>query len=316
MTSSCYLLGGRVSHNQIANTSDTGIEFQGWDCSVDHNWLWNNGIDNIHVSTTSSGNVFAHNHCIGAALGNGIGLNGKDNNVFGNVCRAAKNSGIAELGTRQHLYNNKCDKNGLPAIITGSVDTRTLTYPLGSGTSFTAGNDDTAGQTMSLSVQGAYDPQQLITRLNQSSCVGMTWTLDSSYRLICTSLNGGAAATLSVTANAITATLGLTVNAVTNKTATGTAPAVGDLTSGGTGTVRKGNRLSTGNMWGTVTLAAGASGDIATVEVRTGDQITLTRSTAGGALGHLSYVITNATKFVITSSSATDTSTILWEIVH
>jgi len=77
----------------------------------------------------------------------------------------------------------------------------------------------------------------------------------------------------------------------------------------------EGNRYTTGNRSGTAVLVAGTV-TVNTAEV-TDSNIRLTRILVGGTLGHLSVgTITAGTSFVINSSSATDTSTILWEIVH
>lgn len=90
------------------------------------------------------------------------------------------------------------------------------------------------------------------------------------------------------------------------------------ISEGGTGTVRRMNRLSTGAMNGTATLAAAnPAATVTTVEVQTGDKILLSRHTAGGTLGHLSIgTITNGTSFTIVASGNLDTSTVDWEIVH
>lgn len=67
---------------------------------------------------------------------------------------------------------------------------------------------------------------------------------------------------------------------------------------------------------GTAVLVAGTV-TVTNAQVRTGDVIRVTRTTTGGTPGHLSVgTITDATSFVVNSSSATDTSTVSWEIVH
>ena len=77
----------------------------------------------------------------------------------------------------------------------------------------------------------------------------------------------------------------------------------------------RGNRMH-GALSGTAVLVAGTV-TVATAEVQTGDRIMLSRQATGGTVGHLSIgTITDGSTFVITSSSATDTSTIFWEIVH
>jgi hypothetical protein len=59
---------------------------------------------------------------------------------------------------------------------------------------------------------------------------------------------------------------------------------------------------------GTVTVAA--------VRAVTASIILLARKTAGGTLGNLTYTISTGVSFTITSSSATDTSTVSWWIVN
>lgn len=85
---------------------------------------------------------------------------------------------------------------------------------------------------------------------------------------------------------------------------------------GATFTSRRGNQYTTGGSEGTAVLAAGTA-TVSTTEVQASDRIHLTRTVTGGTVGHLSVgTITAGTSFVINSSSATDTSTIFWEIVH
>jgi hypothetical protein len=66
----------------------------------------------------------------------------------------------------------------------------------------------------------------------------------------------------------------------------------------------------------TVTLTTGSSGAILDANIKTTSVILYERSTAGGTLGHLSYAIVNGTSYTFTSSSATDTSTIVYKIVY
>jgi hypothetical protein len=92
------------------------------------------------------------------------------------------------------------------------------------------------------------------------------------------------------------------------------------LLSSGTNNTVRGNRLSVsatpGATQGTATLVAGAV-TVITDEVRTGDLILLTCTTAGGTQGVVRVsAITNATSFVLTSSQGADTSTYAWRIEH
>ena len=82
------------------------------------------------------------------------------------------------------------------------------------------------------------------------------------------------------------------------------------------GSSARGNKSSAGALQGTAVLVAGTV-TVATTEVRTGDKVLISRTTTGGTVGHLSVgTITNATSFVINSSSGTDTWTVFWQIIH
>jgi len=65
---------------------------------------------------------------------------------------------------------------------------------------------------------------------------------------------------------------------------------------------------------GTVTLAAGTV-TVANTEITAGSIVRLNRQAAGGTLGELSVALTAGTSFTVNSSSATDTSTVYYEIV-
>lgn len=87
--------------------------------------------------------------------------------------------------------------------------------------------------------------------------------------------------------------------------------------------IRHGNRLSTGQTQGQVTLsAANPAATVSTAEVQstdtgTGGAILLSRVTAGGTLGHLSIgAITGGTSFTIVASGNSETSTVAWSIDH
>lgn len=66
---------------------------------------------------------------------------------------------------------------------------------------------------------------------------------------------------------------------------------------------------------GQATLVAGTK-TVANTNIAAADRIFLSRSTTGGTAGHLSFVINPAADFVITSSSALDTSTIDYVIIR
>lgn len=89
------------------------------------------------------------------------------------------------------------------------------------------------------------------------------------------------------------------------------------LDEGGTGAVdRGGNRYSDGPARGVARLTAGGV-VVPTAEVRAGDIVRLSRQASGGEPGQLSLLsISDGTSLTISSSSATDTSTVLWEIIH
>ena len=84
----------------------------------------------------------------------------------------------------------------------------------------------------------------------------------------------------------------------------------------GTGTVRRGNCLTTGSMQGQAVLVAGTV-TVDTTEVLASDNILLSCVQYGGGAGaHRVGTITPGVSFVINSSNAADTGTIFWQIVH
>jgi len=101
-----------------------------------------------------------------------------------------------------------------------------------------------------------------------------------------------------------------------NNTASGTTGLFYDTDGSNLYTQRRFNQLGVEQVQGTATLTAG-SVTVITAEVRTGDTIIVSRGTAGGTLGELSVSdIVNGMSFRINSTSATDTSTVFYEIVH
>jgi hypothetical protein len=80
----------------------------------------------------------------------------------------------------------------------------------------------------------------------------------------------------------------------------------------------KNNRYSnTGMVSGSQQLGGGGSMTVSTTEVRTGDKVDLQVKTLSGTPGFLSVgTISSGTSFVVNSSSATDSSTVYWEIHH
>lgn len=84
----------------------------------------------------------------------------------------------------------------------------------------------------------------------------------------------------------------------------------------GTNTIKTGNRTDTHALSGRAVLVAGTK-TISDTEVRTADNIILTRVVAGGTLGNLSIgTIVDKTSFDINSDNAADISTIYWKIDH
>lgn len=67
---------------------------------------------------------------------------------------------------------------------------------------------------------------------------------------------------------------------------------------------------------GAVTLSGSGTASIVFPMMRSTTKLNLTRATTGGTPGHLSYVITAGTGAVVTSSSASDTSVINWQIAE
>jgi hypothetical protein len=80
-------------------------------------------------------------------------------------------------------------------------------------------------------------------------------------------------------------------------------------------TAGKGIRIKEGSnaKQGSATLVAGTV-TVSNTSVTASSRIQITRSTAGGTLGHLSYTLSAGTSFTVTSSSASDTSTFVYTI--
>ncbi len=69
------------------------------------------------------------------------------------------------------------------------------------------------------------------------------------------------------------------------------------------------------DLQGTATLVGGTV-TVTRQQITANSIVRITRRTTGGTLGHLSVALTAGTSFTINSSSGTDTSTVLWEIVQ
>lgn len=87
------------------------------------------------------------------------------------------------------------------------------------------------------------------------------------------------------------------------------------ISDSGTSTFRKGNRVrGVGALSGTATLSGGTV-TVTAPEVKSASRIKLQNVSPGGTVGVLSVgTITDATSFVINSSSGSDTSQVAWEI--
>lgn len=96
-----------------------------------------------------------------------------------------------------------------------------------------------------------------------------------------------------------------------------------NISGAGTVTVTKGADsgiviTGTGGIGGTATLSSGTV-TVSTVSVKTGAKIFVTYNTPSGTQGFLSAPvasIVDATSFVINSSSASDNSTVNWQIIN
>jgi len=83
-------------------------------------------------------------------------------------------------------------------------------------------------------------------------------------------------------------------------------------------TAGKGLRVKDGTnaTFGTGAVLVGGTLVVSTTSAITASAIFLQVSTTGGTQGHLSYTISNATSFTVTSTSGTDTSTFNWIIIN
>jgi hypothetical protein len=82
-------------------------------------------------------------------------------------------------------------------------------------------------------------------------------------------------------------------------------------------TVGKGLRVKggTNGRVGTATLVGGTV-TVAVASITATSRVMITRRTAGGTVGTLTYTVSAGTNFVVTSTSATDTSVIDYFIVE
>ena len=87
------------------------------------------------------------------------------------------------------------------------------------------------------------------------------------------------------------------------------------FSTAGKGLQLKGAALGAAAKIGESTLVAG-SVIVTNSAVTSSSLIFLNHHTAGGTLGSLSYIVSAGTSFTVTSTSATDTSTVIWHIIE
>ena len=158
---------------------------------------------------------------------------------------------------------------------------------------------------------------------NQITTSGASHTLTLSLPSAITA--PGSLTTTTTLASGTTLTAGSSMSATTSITAGTTLTAtLGNITAtnGNLNLAHTGNKLlihastSASDAIGTATLVAG-SVVVSTTAVTSSSIIFLTRNTAGGSLGNLTYgSIVNGTSFTITSSSGSDTSTVNYLIIN
>lgn len=176
--------------------------------------------------------------------------------------------------------------------------------------------DPTSSDVMHPTVGGYYTiPTIWVNRSTQKAWVltGISGST-ATWSAITNTASGNVVGPSSATDNALSRFDGTTGKLIQNSTTTlsdtsvMTFPAQGGvvLTAGGTNP-RK----------GTFTLTAGASGDITTTAAVTGCVIAISITSLGTVTSAkpMLITITNGTKFTITSSDATDTSSGTWAIV-
>lgn len=288
------------ANNIVDTVPGTGIYVQG------------NGSSQDALNTVITGNQLINTVQTGSALtlvDAAIGVDGaprttiKGNEIVG----GGYGNGY---GIRVHTGSDDCDVEGNQLSSLGSMGSGGIAIS-------TSANHPNRVRIRSNYVQGVNAPHYRILngtfhRLeNNTSDTGLNagYVIDTNdVTLLANHSNADAADAFRIGANANrTQLLHNTI------TALGGGAAIADS---GVATRRFGNRISTGAWQGQAVLVAGTV-TVNTAEVQATENIVLNRVLAGGALGHLSIgAITIGTSFVINSSSATDTSTIFWEIHH
>jgi parallel beta-helix repeat protein len=280
-----------TNFNTISNNTVTGTEGTG-----------------IYVVSTSNTTVTGNTVSYVATVQNdttlpvgGIVINGgfsSQNTVVGNTVSSSGKDGIVSSAN-------------LTTTISGNTVTASAQHGIhlrGANQSITVTGNTVSGNTE----RGIYDDATAKTYITIS---GNTFNSNTESGI---DING---MTQSVVSNNVSSSNNLfgvlnggDFNSITNNVLFGNTS--GAFSGVGTGNMLRGNKFSNGECQGVATLVAGTV-TVGTVEIRSTDIVLTTRSSLGGTLGNLTVrSIVSGTSFVIDSSSATDTSSVYWEIVH
>lgn len=275
-----------ISNNVVTNTQGTGIYLASADnCIIANNVCAFNGTVQSDATLPVGGIAINGPLCSQTIItGNDISSSGKDG-----IVNSANNYSAITSNTI-----SSCTQHGI--------------HLRGINSSLTISNNIVSATTE----RGIYDDVSAKTYVN------ITGNTVYSSAVAGIEINGATKSNISNNISSGNGTYGIlnngSYNSFTNNVLTSNTTDA--MTGVGSGNMRRGNKFTNGENQGTATLSGGTT-TISTAEVRTGDIILVTRSTTGGTLGNLSVAsITNATSFVLNSSSGTETSSVFWEIVH
>jgi len=336
--SACW--NGRIEGNYVhqAANSETGYNM----LSIEGFYVGgppaatNVGTRNVIVCNNVFDDEFNRQETCIAVLGYDWGLPSRNVQVHNNIILGAKYA-VFSMGAFQNLSIKHNDISGYYSLIriVGNVDAPTITSLYGTQANSAMENLVIQGNSILTAVNSAAYMITMAPGTLAQYQGTINWLKIFDNRIVSNDTVGSGGGGVAVSCNQVTKTAYLLLDRnttqncdtdyyirgayktdITNNVALGTKTQF-YLDDGSNNYVhRRFNQLSLEQRQGKATLVAGQK-TVTTAEVRTGDTIIVTSVTTGGTPGHL-YVsnIVNGTSFDINSTSATDTSTVFYEIVH
>jgi hypothetical protein len=260
------------------------------------------------VTLTNSGITTATSFTVGNSA-SALTLGGGSGSVT--VSTSSTNAAAITLSTSANA------SSGVAGINIGNALSATQTSGTRNYVEHNVGFAPTSGTAVhnSFVFSGTFNQTGGASGITRGVYLNQTLTAVSDFRALEIAANG-------TNGKAVWQTGATMINAFVGKTAHGSTTTPTDMleVTGNLALMAAGNKIkiATGSnaSIGTATLVGGTV-TVSTTAVATGSKIFLSRPTPGGTLGELSYgTIINGTSFVITSSSATETSSIDYVIFN